>query len=88
MRYFIQFVYQWNNVPQELTAKYKTKIINSGRGIDLTGGFGVDSIFISKQSESLIYCERDKDLALLVNHNLKVFKQDNCKIHWEMVSNI
>ena len=65
----------------ELTAKYKTTIINSGRGIDLTGGFGVDSIFISKQSESLIYCERDKDLALLVNHNFKVLKQDNCKVY-------
>lgn len=65
----------------ELTAKYKTTIINSGRGIDLTGGFGVDTIFISKQSESIIYCERNLDLALLVNHNFKVFKQDNCKIH-------
>ena len=29
----------------EETAKYKTTIINSGRGIDLTGGFGVDTIF-------------------------------------------
>ena len=44
----------------EETAKYKTKIINSGCGIDLTGGFGVDTIFLSKKCESLIYCERNE----------------------------
>ena len=65
----------------ETTAKYKTTIINSGRGIDLTGGFGVDTIFLSKQSESLIYCERNKDLALLVTNNLKALNQYNCKLY-------
>ena len=65
----------------ELTAKYKTTIINSGRGIDLTGGFGVDTIFLSKQSESLIYCERNEDLASLVNHNFKALNQHNCEVH-------
>lgn len=65
----------------ETTAKYKTTIINSGRGIDLTGGFGVDTIFLSKQSESLIYCERNEDLASLVNHNFKALNQHNCEVH-------
>ena len=65
----------------EATAKYKTTIINSGRGIDLTGGFGVDTFFLSKKSESLIYCERNKDLALLVTNNLKVLNQYNCKLY-------
>ena len=65
----------------EETAKYKTTIINSGRGIDLTGGFGVDTILLSKQSESLIYCERNEDLALLVSHNFKALYQHNCEVH-------
>ena len=65
----------------ETTAKYKTTIINSGRGIDLTGGYGVDTIFLSKQSESLIYCERNEDLASLVNHNFKALNQHNCEVH-------
>ena len=65
----------------EATAKYKTTIINSGRGIDLTGGFGVDTIFLSKQSESVIYCERNEYLASLFNHNFKVLNQHNCDIH-------
>ena len=65
----------------EETAKYKTTIINSGRGIDLTGGFGVDTFFLSKKSESLIYCERNEDLALLVTNNLKALNQYNCKVY-------
>ncbi len=65
----------------EETAKYKTSIINSGHGIDLTGGFGVDTIFLSKQSESLIYCEENEDLALLVNHNFKAFNLDSCEVY-------
>ena len=65
----------------EETAKYKTTIINSGHGIDLTGGFGVDTFFLSKKSESLIYCERNEDLALLVTNNLKAFNQHNCKVY-------
>ena len=65
----------------ETTAKYKTTIINSGRGIDLTGGFGVDTIFLSKKSESLIYCELNEDLASLVNHNFKALNQHNCDIY-------
>ena len=65
----------------EETAKYKTTIINSGRGIDLTGGFGVDTFFLSKKSESLIYCERNEDLALLVTNNLKALNQYNCIVY-------
>ena len=65
----------------ETTAKYKTTIINSGRGIDLTGGFGVDTIFLSKKCESLIYCERNEDLASLVTHNFKALNQHNCDIY-------
>ena len=65
----------------EETAKYKTKIINSGCGIDLTGGFGVDTIFLSKKCESLIYCERNEDLASLVTHNFKALNQHNCEVY-------
>tara|TARA_B100001093_G_C26753389_1_gene982229 strand:+ start:36 stop:1202 length:1167 start_codon:yes stop_codon:yes gene_type:complete len=65
----------------EKTAKYKSTIINSGNGIDLTGGFGVDTIFLSKKCESLIYCERNEDLASLVTHNFKALNQDNCEVY-------
>jgi len=65
----------------EATAKYKTTIINSGRGIDLTGGYGVDTLFLSKQSESLIYCEHNKNLALIAKHNFKLLNQELCKVY-------
>ena len=64
----------------EETAKYKSKIINSGQGIDITGGFGVDTFFFSKKSKSIIYCEQSKELALLVTNNLHALKQNNCEI--------
>ena len=65
----------------EETAKYKSTIINSGSGIDLTGGFGIDTHFLSKQSKSLIYCERNEDLALIVSHNFKALNQDKCDVY-------
>ena len=58
----------------EETAKYKTTIINSGTGIDLTGGFGVDAYFMSKTLDYHIYCEQNEVLAPVVAHNFKVFK--------------
>ena len=64
----------------EKTAKYKTTIINSGHGIDLTGGFGVDTHFLSKQSDSIIYCEKNKDLAAIAAHNLNIFSKNKCKV--------
>jgi 16S rRNA G966 N2-methylase RsmD len=64
----------------EATAKYKSTVIHSGKGIDLTGGFGVDSYFLAKKSDSLIYCERNEDLATLVSHNFETLKQTNYEV--------
>ena len=63
------------------TAMYKSFILKSGIGIDLCGGFGVDSYFLAKKSDSLIYCERNEDLASLVAHNFKVLNQNNCEVY-------
>jgi mannose/fructose/N-acetylgalactosamine-specific phosphotransferase system component IIB len=40
--------------------------------IDLTGGFGVDSFFLSTAFEKAIYCEQQVELAEIVEHNLEV----------------
>ena len=63
----------------EATAVYKSNLINSGRGIDLTGGFGVDAYFMAKTLDSHIYCEQNEVLATMVAHNFKVFK-NKCKV--------
>lgn len=64
----------------ELTAKYKSRILFGGRGIDLTGGYGVDTYFLAQKSDSVVYCEKNEQLAKLVNNNFKAFKQDNCSV--------
>ena len=52
----------------EVTALYKAQLI-SGNGIDLTGGFGIDSAFISKNCTHLIHCERNEKLSKIVQYN-------------------
>jgi 16S rRNA G966 N2-methylase RsmD len=65
----------------EETASYKSTIISAGKGIDLTGGFGVDTYFLAQNANSVIYCERNADLAEIVSSNFKAFNQSNCEIH-------
>jgi len=65
----------------EETAYYKSTIISAGKGIDLTGGFGVDSYFLAQNAELVIYCERNLDLAEIVSSNFKAFDQVNCDVY-------
>jgi len=65
----------------EETAKYKSAILNSGKGLDITGGFGVDTSILAKESESVIYCERNNELASIVENNFNAFKQSNIEVY-------
>lgn len=53
----------------EITAEYKASLIKGKAIIDLTGGFGVDSFYFSKQFASVTHCEIDAELSTLVRHN-------------------
>lgn len=53
----------------EETAKFKSKLGHGQVMIDLTGGFGVDTFFLSQHFEQAFYCERNRDLADTVRHN-------------------
>lgn len=80
--YNTQNIYYANklNIEQtssEITAKYKSKIINGNAFIDLTGGFGVDSYYFSKQFNSVEHCEIDKNLSEIVKYNFKQLKIKN-----------
>ncbi|MFH4965215.1 class I SAM-dependent methyltransferase [Gaetbulibacter sp. M235] len=61
----------------EITASYKSKLINGGNIIDLTGGFGVDCYYFSKQFKQVIHCEIDSKLSELVNYNYKQLNINN-----------
>lgn len=61
----------------ETTAKYKSELISGTSLIDLTGGFGVDDYYFSKQFEHVIHCERNVALSEMVQHNYGVLNVNN-----------
>ena len=57
----------------ELTAKYKASIIEDGDTfVDLTGGLGIDSYFLSEKFKTSYYVENQKELCDLAEHNFGV----------------
>ena len=55
----------------ELTAAYKSQLVQGNHLVDLTGGLGVDSYFISKNFNRVTYVERHPGLCQLANHNFR-----------------
>ncbi|ACF14537.1 conserved hypothetical protein [Chloroherpeton thalassium ATCC 35110] len=64
----------------EQTALYKSRLMQGRRLIDLTGGLGVDTIFLAKSFESVTYVEQDAILAKLFRHNLEKIDAKNIAI--------
>lgn len=64
----------------EKTSKYKSQLISGDSLIDLTGGFGVDSYYFSKQFKSVVHCEINAKLSEIVKHNFNVLKVKNIDI--------
>ncbi|WP_458626291.1 THUMP-like domain-containing protein [Winogradskyella sp. PC D3.3] len=61
----------------EITAKFKASLISGKHLIDLTGGFGVDAYYFSKQVTHVTHCEINAKLSELVKHNLEALKISN-----------
>ncbi len=53
----------------EKTAEFKSKIVSGNAMIDATGGFGVDSMYFSKEFKKTIYIEKNKELFEIVKAN-------------------
>ncbi len=64
----------------EQTASYKANLLKGNLLIDLTGGFGVDAYFLSKNFEKVIYVEKNAELAAIAKHNFQVLKADNVEV--------
>ena len=56
----------------ELTARFKASLVKGKTLIDLTGGFGVDSYFLSANFEQLIFVEQNQDLLDIAQHNFQL----------------
>lgn len=63
-----------------LTATFKSSLVNGNTGIDITGGFGVDSIFFSSQFDTFTYIEQQEELTQIVLHNTEVLGKTNMKV--------
>ena len=64
----------------EVTARYKSKLVSGKSLIDLTGGFGVDSYYFSKQISKITHCEIDLKLSDIARYNFQLLKTDNIVI--------
>ncbi len=56
----------------ERTAVYKASLMSGKKVIDLSGGFGIDAMFLARTFQDVVYCERDSLLCAVVEHNLMV----------------
>lgn len=56
----------------ETTARMKASLVNGGRLVDLTGGYGVDCYFMSLGFEHTDYVEQQSELAETARHNFKL----------------
>lgn len=63
----------------EISAEYKSKIVNGKSLLDVTGGFGIDSYYFSKKVASVIHCEIDKNLHEIATHNFKILETKNIR---------
>ena len=60
----------------ELTAKYKSSLVKGKTLIDLTGGMGVDTSFLSDNFEKVFYVEMQEELCEIAKHNFKVLNKN------------
>ena len=63
----------------EKTAEFKSKIVTGNTMIDATGGFGVDSMYFSKEFKKTVYIEENKELFEIVKVNSNKLGLNNIK---------
>lgn len=61
----------------EITAMFKSSLVKGDTYADLCGGFGVDSVFFSRNFRHGIYIEKDEELFNIAKHNFIALHCDN-----------
>ena len=66
----------------EITAIFKAKEYAQGKTIaDITGGLGIDSIFMATVAENVTYIEQNKELHDIAKHNFQSLSKSNICCH-------
>ncbi len=74
-------VLSFEQCSSQSTAQYKANLIKGNSLIDLTGGFGVDSFFLSQNFTKVDYVEKNEALFALVKSNFKQLGSTNITLH-------
>lgn len=61
----------------EATALYKTTFLKGKNLIDITGGMGVDTYFLSKNFDTVVHCEINENLSKISSLNFKTLGAEN-----------
>ena len=56
----------------EITAKFKARFVEGDSLVDLTGGTGVDTCYLSRKMGSTVYVEPSEELCAVSKHNFEV----------------
>lgn len=68
----------------EATARYKGALfarLGGGTFADLTGGMGIDALFLAQQASQGHYVEMDAALCDMARHNFSALRQVNMSVH-------
>jgi len=65
----------------QLLAEFKATLVNGSTCIDLTGGMGVDTYYLSQQFPQMHYCEIDEELAAITKHNFEQLGAQHIQTH-------
>jgi len=77
----------WEQCSSEATGNFKAEVFSRELGkdrpqvADLTGGFGIDSIFFSKNASSVDFIESDLNLLNIARHNHVLLGCANLRYH-------
>lgn len=63
----------------EPAAKFKSALVKGKLAVDLTGGLGIDSFFLSQHFEEVTYVEKNEDLLRIAKHNHNILGAPNIK---------
>lgn len=64
----------------ERTGLYKASLTKGNTVVDLTGGFGVDTFYLSQSYTKSFYIEQQEELAQIAAHNFTVLDRKNITI--------
>ncbi|MFT5965291.1 MAG: hypothetical protein ACI8V9_000315, partial [Flavobacteriaceae bacterium] len=68
---------QIEQTSSEITAQYKASLLSGKTGADICGGFGVDSFYFAKNTDTVFHVEINTELSEIVGYNFKVLGVKN-----------